>query len=47
MMLAADVERLPVDVLARRSAKWIIPAATVALVILSIRMKPPRSRFSA
>ena len=26
---------------ARRSAKWIIPAATVALVNLSIRMNPP------
>jgi hypothetical protein len=32
---------------ARRSAKWIMPAPTVALVILSIRMKPPVSRFSA
>ena len=32
---------------ARRSAKLIIPAATVALVKRSIRMKPPVSRFSS
>ena len=32
---------------ARRSAKWSMPAATVALVILSIRMKPPSVRLSA
>ena len=30
---------------ARRSAKWIIPQATVALVSLSIRMNPPSARF--
>ena len=30
---------------ARRSAKWSIPQATVALVSLSIRMKPPSARF--
>ena len=30
----------------RRRAKWISPAPTVALVIRSIRMKPPVSRFS-
>ena len=32
---------------ARRSAKLIMPAATVALVSLSIRMKPPSVRLSA
>jgi hypothetical protein len=31
---------------ARRSAKWIMPAATVPLLILSIRMKPPSARLS-
>ena len=32
---------------ARRSAKWSIPAATVALVSLSIRMKPPSARLGS
>ena len=41
-----DLDRLPVDVLARRRAKWIKPAPTVPLVRRSIRMKPPVSRFS-
>ena len=30
---------------ARRSAKWSMPAPTVALVSLSIRMKPPSTRL--
>ena len=40
--VAGDVERLPVDVLRRGAARSAAcPAATVALVSLSIRMKPP------
>ena len=31
----------------RRSAKWIMPAATVAALIRSIRMKPPRARLAS
>ncbi len=43
-----DVERLPVDVGARGAARSaIMPAPTVALVMRSIRMKAPVSRFSA
>jgi hypothetical protein len=41
-----DVQRLPVDVGARRSENAIMPAPTVALVKRSIRMKPPVSRLS-
>jgi hypothetical protein len=44
--VAADVERLPVDVLRAAQAKCSMPAATVALVILSIRMNPPSVRLS-
>ena len=31
----------------RRSAKWISPAATVAALIRSIRMKPPSARLAS
>ena len=48
MGLAADVERLPVDILAPGAARsGACPRATVALVSLSIRMKPPSARLGA
>jgi hypothetical protein len=42
-----DVERLPVDVLRAAQREVDHPGADGPLVIRSIRMKPPVSRFSA
>ena len=48
MGVAVDVDRLPMDVLARRSAKWSMPAATVALADLVDQDEAAQiARFSA